>query len=190
MEWLTREPLRLAPNRVYRIYTGGAMLDRLRGKPDPVDTHFPEEWVVNTEYVFGDMRRTEDQCFMGLGFELGMRCFNFEARGMEYVRRHMLSPEVIHEDGHGREEILIGPQDTPCFGAGRVIVHGGLADKDRGRCYIGIVAEGQGHLMGPEAALPLRPGMTLFVPAASRHHGYEARPEAPLVVIKCFPPPS
>ena len=363
MEWLTVQPLRLAPNRVYRIYRGGAMLDRLQGKPHPEDTHFPEEWVgsatvsrlpgrdaqeglskvivpdgstvvlkslieafpeamlgashvarygvelgvlcklldsamrlaiqchpdrafarehlgsnfgkteswiildtrtvngaqpyilfgfrdgvteegfrravkaqdipaqvaalnrlevqkgqvylvnagaphalgpgvftvevqepsdwvVNTEYVFGDIRRTEDQCFMGLGFELGVRCFNFEAKGMEYVRRHMLSPEVIYEDGHGREEILVGPQHTPCFGAGRLIVRGRVADKDRGRCYIAIVAEGQGRLMGPEGAMPLRRGTTLFVPAASRHHGYEATPGAPLVVIKCFTPPS
>jgi mannose-6-phosphate isomerase len=155
-----------------------------------VEVQEPSDWVVNTEYVSGEIRRTEDQCFMGLGFELGMRCFDFAAEGMEYVRRHMLSPKIILEDEQGREEILIGPQDTPCFGAGRLTVRGRVADRDQGRCYVGIVAEGQGHLTGPGGPVPLRRGTTLFVPAASRHHGYEATPEAPLVVIKCFPPSS
>jgi mannose-6-phosphate isomerase len=38
-------PLRLGPNRVYRFYVGGALMDAFRGLPDPTDTTFPEDWV-------------------------------------------------------------------------------------------------------------------------------------------------
>jgi mannose-6-phosphate isomerase len=38
-------PLLLGPNRVRRAYRGGALLDRFRGVPDPVDGFLPEDWV-------------------------------------------------------------------------------------------------------------------------------------------------
>ncbi len=41
-------PLRLAPNRVYRFYQGGALMDRFRGIADPTDDEFPEDWVGST----------------------------------------------------------------------------------------------------------------------------------------------
>jgi mannose-6-phosphate isomerase len=38
-------PLGLPPNRVWRTYPGGRMLDRLAGVPTPADGHFPEDWI-------------------------------------------------------------------------------------------------------------------------------------------------
>src|SRR5512140_3091746 len=45
---IIRGPIQLAPNRVWRMYTGGAMLGRLQGDPAAADTAFPEEWVGST----------------------------------------------------------------------------------------------------------------------------------------------
>jgi len=45
---LTRRPLPLARNRVYRLWRGGALLDRMQGQPDPADRNLPEEWVGST----------------------------------------------------------------------------------------------------------------------------------------------
>jgi mannose-6-phosphate isomerase len=45
MDELLTLPLRLPPNRVYRFYRGGALMDRFRGAPEPLDTAFPEDWV-------------------------------------------------------------------------------------------------------------------------------------------------
>jgi mannose-6-phosphate isomerase len=45
---LTTSPMLLAPNRVWRMYKGGAMIDRLKGAADPKDSEFPEEWVGST----------------------------------------------------------------------------------------------------------------------------------------------
>ena len=35
----------LPQNRVWRSYQGGRILDELVGKPEPADSHFPEDWV-------------------------------------------------------------------------------------------------------------------------------------------------
>ncbi len=40
-----QQPFRLLPNRVWRTYQGGAVLDQLAGQAHPVDSHFPEDWV-------------------------------------------------------------------------------------------------------------------------------------------------
>lgn len=40
-----RRPFRLLPNRVWRTYTGGTFLDRIDGKPNPKDDHWPEDWI-------------------------------------------------------------------------------------------------------------------------------------------------
>ena len=38
----------LPPNRVWRTYTGGRMLDTLAGHVPAVDSHFPEDWIGST----------------------------------------------------------------------------------------------------------------------------------------------
>ena len=40
--------LELPPNRVRRNYAGGALLDRLEGKPNPQDGDRPEDWIAST----------------------------------------------------------------------------------------------------------------------------------------------
>jgi len=38
----------LKPNRVWRTYLGGRLLDEMEGKPQPTDGHFPEDWIAST----------------------------------------------------------------------------------------------------------------------------------------------
>ncbi len=38
---------RLAPNRVWRTYLGGATLDAISGNTAPADSHFPEDWILS-----------------------------------------------------------------------------------------------------------------------------------------------
>lgn len=37
--------LTFPPNRVWRSYPGGRLLDTLAGRAEPADTHFPEDWI-------------------------------------------------------------------------------------------------------------------------------------------------
>ena len=39
------QPFILLPNRVWRSYQGGRVLDQLQGRANPADSHFPEDWV-------------------------------------------------------------------------------------------------------------------------------------------------
>lgn len=38
----------LPPNRVWRTYIGGKILDNIQDKPNPANTHFPEDWIAST----------------------------------------------------------------------------------------------------------------------------------------------
>jgi hypothetical protein len=153
-----------------------------------IEIQEPTDLVVNTEYVFCGIHRTEAQCYMGLAFDLGMRCFNYQAMGGAYVAEHRLTPRTLRDDSTGMEESLIGPEHTPCFGMDRATVRGRLTDRDRGHCYVGIVIEGKGRLTGPACDLPLQVGDTFFVPAASEHAAFEAAAGQSLRLVKCFPP--
>lgn len=39
------QPFLLEPNRVWRTYLGGRVLDEMSGQAEPADSHFPEDWV-------------------------------------------------------------------------------------------------------------------------------------------------
>jgi mannose-6-phosphate isomerase len=155
-----------------------------------IEIQEPTDLVVNTEYVFCGIQRTEAQCYMGLGFDLGMRCFNYHATGMAYVNRSRLAPRTLHEDAAGSEVLLVASEHTPCFGMTRLTVRDRVPDRDRGRCYVGIVIAGRGRLAGPVCDLPLGAGATFFLPAASEHVTYESVAGHTLQVVKCFPPAS
>lgn len=45
---LLNRPIFFQPNRVWRLYTGGELLDRFVGNPAPKDDHFPEDWLAST----------------------------------------------------------------------------------------------------------------------------------------------
>jgi mannose-6-phosphate isomerase len=58
MDELLTLPLRLLPNRVYRFYQGGSLMDRYRGLPDPRDNFFPEDWVGSVTPAINPPDRT------------------------------------------------------------------------------------------------------------------------------------
>lgn len=37
--------IKFSTNRVWRTYQGGKVLDTIEGKPDPADSHYPEDWI-------------------------------------------------------------------------------------------------------------------------------------------------
>jgi len=41
-------PLFFQPNRVWRSYKGGKILDKIEGKENPQDSNFPEDWIGST----------------------------------------------------------------------------------------------------------------------------------------------
>jgi mannose-6-phosphate isomerase len=156
-----------------------------------IEVQEPTDFTVNIEINYGGVRRTEAQCFLGLGFDLGMRCFDYGTGGLSCVRQNTLMPRTVRQDAQSHEEILIGREHTTYFGASRLVIRGTAADRDHGECYIGIVIQGCGQILpSTREPLPLRPGSAFFVPAASQHEAIQADPNRPLTLIRCFPPGS
>ena len=53
--------LRLPPNRVWRTYSGGLMLDRMEGRVSPADGTFPEDWLGSTVRAVNPNRDAKDE---------------------------------------------------------------------------------------------------------------------------------
>ena len=51
--------IRFAPNRVGRVYAGGAEIARLQGVEAPADGGCPEEWIASTVEAQGPRRPGE-----------------------------------------------------------------------------------------------------------------------------------
>jgi mannose-6-phosphate isomerase len=45
---LSKQPVKLQKNRVWRTYSGGQILEEWQGKANAADSEFPEEWVAST----------------------------------------------------------------------------------------------------------------------------------------------
>ncbi len=51
-----RKPLKQLPNRVWRTYSGGALIDKWKMSPDAKDGSEPEEWIMSTIAARGKNR--------------------------------------------------------------------------------------------------------------------------------------
>jgi mannose-6-phosphate isomerase len=55
-------PIFFTPNRVWRLYTGGKLLDRFRNEEQESDGHFPEEWLASTVPAYnGEHSQSDDE---------------------------------------------------------------------------------------------------------------------------------
>ncbi len=44
--------IKFRENRVRRAYLGGKRIDRFKGKENPTDGRYPEEWLASTAVAF------------------------------------------------------------------------------------------------------------------------------------------
>lgn len=65
---LPKQPLKLAENRVRRIYSGGFLLDCFLGKENRLDGYFPEDWLGST--VVAKMNSSSPTKVEGLSYVL------------------------------------------------------------------------------------------------------------------------
>jgi mannose-6-phosphate isomerase len=63
--------LRLSPNRVWRTYSGGLMLDRMEGRATPADGTFPEDWIGSTVPAINPNRDVENEGLARVNFSCG-----------------------------------------------------------------------------------------------------------------------
>lgn len=96
------EIILFGPNRVWRTYKGGKILDRLEGKVNPEDSHFPEDWISSTtravnrgreEIVEGLSELEYDDRKISLVSLLGQ--FPDEFLGRNHVRKYGSEPHFL-----------------------------------------------------------------------------------------------
>ena len=63
--------LRLPPNRVWRTYSGGRMLDQMEGRATPVDGPFPEDWLGSTVRAINPNREDGNEGLARVAFDGG-----------------------------------------------------------------------------------------------------------------------
>ena len=52
----------LPPNRVWRSYLGGKIIDNIQGKTEAKDSHFPEDWIASTTVASnGEMEQRDNE---------------------------------------------------------------------------------------------------------------------------------
>lgn len=62
------QPFRLPPNRVWRTYIGGKLLDQIEGKEPAEDSHLPEDWIGSATRAVNPGERPPDE---GIGWAEG-----------------------------------------------------------------------------------------------------------------------
>jgi mannose-6-phosphate isomerase len=98
------QPFELLPNRVWRTYKGGATLDRIAGKDDVQDGHFPEDWAGSVTRAANAGR--EELVDEGMGRARGVdgQIYSMEqiyqtnpeqALGTEHVRAFGAHPHLL-----------------------------------------------------------------------------------------------
>ena len=101
---IVRSPILLAPNRVWRFYTGGTMIDRFHGVADPKDTEFPEEWVGSTVQAInpGEHQR--------------------EGEGLALIAAGMDTPVTLKSVIEQFPEEMLGPAHVRTFGSNAALL--------------------------------------------------------------------
>ena len=105
------------PNRVWRTYTGGRVLDQLEGKTSPKDSHFPEDWIASTtqatnkgreeimeglsEILLNDQKLSLVSLFRKYPIELlGKSHFEKYGANTQFLLKFLDSAEKLHIQAH------------------------------------------------------------------------------------------
>ncbi|MBV7338681.1 class I mannose-6-phosphate isomerase [Chloroflexi bacterium TSY] len=98
------QPFVLRPNRVWRTYRGGRILDRFEGKSQPEDSNFPEDWVGSATRAVNPGRAHLTNEGIGVAEGADGETFSmeelytnspFEALGVEHVESFGAEPYLL-----------------------------------------------------------------------------------------------
>ncbi len=126
----------------------------------------PTDFTIQPEYWCGDYKLNSQEMYMGLSKETALSCFRFDRFGEDVVKNGKKEPIVYYADDRLRSEILIGPDDTPCFSMNRHILSDGSISPQT-PASIWICAEGNFRVIAEAYSRDVRAGDYFFLPAAA-----------------------
>lgn len=133
---MTAQPLRLLPERAWRTYLGGSLLDAFHGKPDGADGHFPEEWILSVvtarnagrEDIVEGLSRLAEHPETTLKDRIAADPFGM--LGTDHVQRHGATPGVLVKLIDSAERLTI--QTHPDKARARELFH---SDYGKTECW-------------------------------------------------------
>lgn len=126
----------------------------------------PTDFTIQPEHWCGDYRLSDREMYLGLPKDTAMDCFNFDLYGPEVVAAGRKTPRVLLETPHLRTEVLIGPEDTPCFSMVRHTLKSGAFSLEA-PASVWICLDGQGTVEAEGYRRDIRKGDYFFLPAAA-----------------------
>lgn len=153
-----------------------------------VELQEPSDLVVRFEFERGGYVLPEEARFMGRGLDFCLDVFDFTAIDRAKVmRENRCEPTLGEEPAEGvREEILIGPERTPCFRLQRTVVEGRGFERVTNEARIVIVTAGACVLKAGGETHRLGFGDKVFLPAGLGALKIEPQPTCTL--LECLPP--
>ncbi|MDX2431835.1 MAG: class I mannose-6-phosphate isomerase [Bacteroides sp.] len=106
------------PNRVWRTYPGGKILDQMEGRDQPGDSHFPEDWIGSTTRainkgrenlteeglsklnIAGETMTLKSLCEKAPQAMLGARHFNLYGASTQFLLKFLDSAIRLHIQCH------------------------------------------------------------------------------------------
>jgi mannose-6-phosphate isomerase len=153
----------------------------------------PTDLTISVEYSFAGRQRAPEQLFLGMGFERGMRCFDYRAAGAEVLGRCASRPRPLRWTDTGREDAIIdttnttNTTNTPCFRVSRLRVTNGYRWSRREEPCVAVIIQGAGQLSWPGGTCTAQRGEAFFLPAAYVDLAVQSD-ESDLVLLACHPP--
>jgi len=146
----------------------------------------PSDWVVQPELMCGEQPLTQGDRFGPVDPAKAMRVFDFVSMSrQEAWDSAALTPSILVVQGASSLHQLVGPEQTPYFGAQRLDLNGtweGNARIDAARA--GIMVAGAAVLETNYGRLSLQAGDTFFVPFTADTYRYQGT----ATIIFALPP--
>lgn len=126
----------------------------------------PTDFTIQPEYWCGDYHLNAQEMYLGMDKSAALECFNYDLYGDRVLQNGKKEPKLVSDDGHIKHEILIGSDDTECFGMDRYTMHNGEFTLDT-PVSIWICVEGEGKITSDGYCHEIKKGDYFFLPAAA-----------------------
>lgn len=128
----------------------------------------PTDLVVRCEFEREGIVVPPQARFMQRDPDFALRIFDYTPLPIEKVReRCRIAPRILDSDTALTREILIGPEQSPCFSIFRLTINRPAEFSPDMRMGIAVVASGSGEVIAGSHRLTVRTGSTFLIAASS-----------------------
>ncbi len=150
----------------------------------------PTDYTIRVEKTTPRGLQIEDRlCHQGIGFERMFDCFSYIGQSPEEVRESYKlagAGQVLPDS----ETVLISWEDTPCFSLRKLRIDDCLELPPVDSFSVLVAAEGSGTILYPGGEMQIKPGDSVFLPAALGAVSMKNEGDHPLELLRCLPPQS